>query len=457
LIGGLFLKWDSNDLDQTIDSVSFHLAFMLFILVFIFLFSLISRSEFRDWVSRTSERKTYSVPGQLQQEHTRGSLLLPRLMILWTGAVIAGVFVMPSMTLESLSVPAYKLFQSAPAASVLANIINVTLVVCFFIAMRVHFRPNHSRRLKYTVIMFPIPLLALTTVPKATLGSMGYPDLVDAPFAVSAVLIMLIVNSWGVVTVLTLAVAGGRWLRSKTPGRISADFSSSERRFFRFVQMSCAGPLLIVLFFLSRDLMLIVLMFRYIVIERFRQKPIIYLRSFQHADAVRVFGRAVAPAISSYGVIVGLVSGVQTKSVLMSRTSVWQFGVMATVPDERWREWVERALQDAAFAVVDCTILTDSVLWETRTAVSLVEPDHVVLITSEGGNPHVDIPDLNVFTYTSTQKSLIKLKRDLKTWTNLVSDHPIGRIPHLEICAWVIIVTLALFLRGIYLVQILAL
>jgi hypothetical protein len=126
---------------------------------------------------------------------------------------------------------------------------------------------------------------------------------------------------------------------------------------------------------------------------------------------------------------------------------------MAVVPDQQWREWVERTLRGATLAIVDCTITTDSVLWEIQTAVRMLRANHVALIMNEDGNVPVDIPNVRLFTYPSALDRLVGLKYELKIWANHVLSEHISLTPYLEIAVWTIILTFGFFLRGLYIMQ----
>jgi hypothetical protein len=126
--------------------------------------------------------------------------------------------------------------------------------------------------------------------------------------------------------------------------------------------MEYAGPLIVVTYFISSDVItLILLMSRYVIVERFRSESIIYLRSFAYEEAAEILGEAVVPAVSCFGVLKALVHHLQPEAALLSRTSIWQFGFIATAPDEYWRNWVTEALQSASLVIIDRSIATESI------------------------------------------------------------------------------------------------
>jgi hypothetical protein len=201
-------------------------------------------------------------------------------------------------------------------------------------------------------------------------------------------------------------------------------FSRYEYSVFYFIRIKWIGPLMFILLFLlpAKDLLLVLLVVRYIAIERFLQRPIVYLRSFQHQHANQVFGRAIAPALSSYGVIMGLVHNLQTGSRLFSRTSLWQFGWMAVVPDGRWQEWVSTALNRASLAIVDCSVVTESVLWEIRTAVNALDVTRIALIRGTHDSNCHDFAGVHVFESSNENSQLLRqLKKNLHRWGKITS------------------------------------
>lgn len=56
---------------------------------------------------------------------------------------------------------------------------------------------------------------------------------------------------------------------------------------FAFVHTRYAGPLIVVCYFLSKEILLALLMIRHLAVELFRRQPVIYLRSFHYDDAAR--------------------------------------------------------------------------------------------------------------------------------------------------------------------------
>src|SRR5580693_6896838 len=101
--------------------------------------------------------------------------------------------------------------------------------------------------------------------------------------------------------------------------------------------MEYAGPLIVVTYFISSDVItLILLMSRYVIVERFSSESIIYLRSFAYEEAAEILGETVSPAVSCLGVLKALVHHLQPGAASVSSTSIWQFGFIATVPDAYW-------------------------------------------------------------------------------------------------------------------------
>jgi len=225
-------------------------------------------------------------------------------------------------------------------------------------------------------------------------------------------------------------------------------FSRYEYTVFHFIRMKWIGPFMFILVLLSfKDLLLVSLVIRYIAIERFRQRPIVYLRSFQHQHANQVFGRAIAPALSSYGVIIGLVHTLQTGSKLFSRTSLSQFGWMAAVPDGRWQEWVSTALNRASLAIVDCTVVTESVLWEIRTAVSALGVTRIAVINGTQDKNFHDSPGVQIFESSDgSSQGLRQLRKELHNWGKITISRGLRQTKLYQIVVFWALTIVAVFI-----------
>ena len=112
----------------------------------------------------------------------------------------------------------------------------------------------------------------------------------------------------------------------------------------------------------------------------FWSKPILYLRSFSHNEALLGFSRIVAPVAGRYGALIGLVHDVQPGHVLQRSVSALDRGAFVEASNSEWRSWVKRALSACCFAVIDISNLTVSVEWELSAALEVLGSQHTLII-----------------------------------------------------------------------------
>jgi hypothetical protein len=184
-------------------------------------------------------------------------------------------------------------------------------------------------------------------------------------------------------------------------------------------------------------------MIRYLIVERFRQQPVIYLRSFHYDDAAEVFGDAIAPAVAPCGVVKGLVHSQQTGGALFSRTSFWQLGLMATVPDARWKDWVTKALRSARLVIIDNSMPTGSIKWEIAAALQAVDPRRVLVIARDQAATNTTV-DVEVIKYGQGRKAMAQLHRDIAGWVGRAL--PGGLPSRLLAAVWICVLLLVIVL-----------
>jgi hypothetical protein len=404
------------------------LVLVLVLAPIIFGLLLINRTRARTWLARLSEHQSYSTVGETKEEtpgsklvreikeETPSSILFKLLIYSWLLILTSGLFFVRRLE------PFFSSKQPSYAAMIeVIGILNglgiLAPALCFIIAAIIHFQPNHSRLLKYFFLLLPLPFENLFYLPTALLSRQSSGSL--STFFIEC-LILFSVISWGLTLSAALMIFGIYWL--KQTEITTRSFSRYEYSVFHFIRMKWIGPFMFILLWSSKDLLLVLLVVRYIAIERFRQRPIVYLRSFQHQYANQVFGRTIAPALSSYGVIMGLVHNLQTGSRLFSRTSLWQFGWMAVVPDGRWQEWVSTALNRASLAIVDCSVVTESVLWEIRTAVNALDVTRIAVIRGTHDSNCHDFAGVQVFESSNENSQVLRqLKKKLHRWGKITS------------------------------------
>jgi hypothetical protein len=274
-------------------------------------------------------------------------------------------------------------------------------------------RPNHSRQLKYSLVMASLPLPQLLLIPSIALQASGHVHGADKTLLLVASAMGVLVTSWPVLVVTGIALLGRTWIKRSSKG--PPPMSPWERFVFAFVHMRYAGPLFFICFLLSANVLLVMLAIRYVAVERFRYQPVVYLRSFHHKSAAEIFGRSIAPGMASLGVIKALVHDQQKGSVLLSNASIWQFGLIATVPDTHWQEWVTKDLARACLVIIDSSILTRGVQWEIDAALLYVKGENLLIIT-DGRELELASPPITILHYIGQPNALARLRSSVATW-----------------------------------------
>jgi hypothetical protein len=348
---------------------------------------------------------------------------LPEVIVAWLIYPIVGFVILPPLDLEH------------PFAITLLVVIgNLVYLVGGTVAILLHFRPNHSRRLKYSIILglFGSSLL---TIPQSLYAYYKFTN------SVVATTLFTLLNIWPfIVAAIILTVGnfqfGKRYYESNSLDETWAIFA------FTFFSLPYTQALSFGLLPINGGLFLLILTTRYVVVEIFKGRPILYLRSFHYDKAAEVFGQAIAPAISRFGVVRGLVNGEQTASVLFSRSSIWRLGLFATVPDSEWQEWVERELPAARLIIIDCSIASESVLWEIDTSMKYLVPERVLVLVNESAPQLAGVNQLSALRYDTRQASIAVLRSRIERWaqTALPGDRP--WIAPLSVALWGLILLL---------------
>lgn len=373
-----------------------------------FFIAALSRSSVRRYLSSWRETRVYAGEPRRLDESPPFHVALPFVLAAWVLAAAAGLAWAPAVNLDDYSrLSIYPLKHSLVLN--LSALWYASVPLFMLSTVLVHLRPNHSRQLKYSLAIGYIPTVDLFFVPTSLIDAVQRTAVMSAPEAFSTSVIWF----WPTATTVLIGMFGGLWVRRRAfDGRTSP--AAWEQRLFTIMRMRWSGPALIVLFVALTPVAVIFFVVRYLIIERFRQQPLVYLRSFHH-DATDVFGHAIAPALARFGVIRGLMHGRQTASALFEKASFWQFGLMDTVPDESWQDWVGKVLRTARLVIVDCSKLTESVAWEVDQAMQQVGRRRVLVIADE--TLSIDRPfDAEVLRYGRGAEAMARLRAEIETW-----------------------------------------
>jgi hypothetical protein len=416
-----------------------HLAVVSIILLLSAFVSLVTRTPLRRALFRAAEKTAYAKPSSALLSSEIHTVALPAVLVAWSAFLIVGLFFVPTIDLRLLGPPS-EWPRDTPWWAVWLFAPGAATVVLVLLAIAVHLRPNHKRALKYALIMVPLPLVTISLEPKSLYAglTMLMPDVTPARY-----LMFLMLDLWFLPVVFAVAIAGGLWIRRARarPGLLPGPVSMA---LLRFCRAGYYGPLLIVCYLIAVPMCLVLLGLRYVVIERFRECPIVYLRSFSDAGSAAAFSKLVAPVVGPVGIVVGLVHARQTASALLEEVSIWQFGSVATVSDERWRNWVSAALKRASVAIVDVSLFTDSVAWELAAANNAIGGKRLLVMSRDTIPPSV-MAGNQTMPYSDTPEMAEPSRRALWDW---ITDASPGYRPWQGRCALAAAVFVSLVALG---------
>jgi hypothetical protein len=367
----------------------------------IYLVGVLGRSRTRRVLSNLWEQRIYEGNRLTLDGPNPDRVPLAFLLGFWTFALLIGLTVLPIANI------------SRDLLIWLGFGLSIPIYVLVVIAVFVHMRPNHSRQLKYSLVMASLPLPQLLLAPSIALHALGHVYGAEKTLLLVGSAVGVLVTSWSVLVVAAIALLGRTWIKRSSQGH--PPLSPWERFVFALVHLRYAGPLFFICFLLSANAVLVMLAIRYVAVERFRYQPIVYLRSFHHKSAGEIFGRSIAPGVASLGVIKALVHDQQKGSVLLSSASIWQFGLLATVPDTHWQEWVTKDLARACLVIIDSSILTRGVQWEIDAALLYVKRENLLIIT-DGRELELASPPITILHYTGQPNALAQLRSSVATW-----------------------------------------
>ena len=367
---------------------------------------------------------------------------LPHLIVLWGVLLVAGLNFVPPLDISVAHhfletegrIPAPGMHVPAwPMTYIYASVWLRNLLIFFAIYM--HIRPNHSRRLKYTILLAAIPLWQLLLIPSTVLHSPTHYGKIAHVSSFSERASLGVEALWPVAAAALLCLVGGP-ARIRGSGTKKWPPSWLARLAFCFCRMPIFGPSIGLLYLVGGwDLILTILTLRYLAFERFRRHPIVYLRSFRYGGASDVFGHSIVPALSPFGVIRALVHRSQTAGALVARTSIWRFGSFATVSDDLWQSWVQHALQSASLVIVDHSVKTESVEWEITAALKFVPEDKILLIAQEKSARFY----ATTISYHDSTDELKHLSTEIARWAKLHSPTWSSSLNIAAIATWVVL------------------
>lgn len=393
------------------------LPFALFLLVG---WLLLGRSFLRRLLAGLREKKIYrrEHPWIARESPTR--FALPYVVVIWCFLLVSGIVFGPSSSeIKSIgdsSINAYRFFATLPF---------------LIIAVVIHLRPNHSRELKYTLLLGSIPAVTLFLSGPYIRDQFVTADFSIASFVFLSIYLILVIvmGFWWVVVVIaiSLLLKAGTIARSR-PIKI-------QRYIFSFLRMPSVGFFVLPSLFFAPAFAIIFLTGRFVFGEAFRRHPIVYLRSFRYERSAATFGRALAPALAPFGIIQALVHESQTGRILLSKSSIWQFGMLATVPNALWQGWVEGAIRNCSLVLIDCSVQTESVEWEIETALRETDPARVLVITT-GQTADVATTGATILSYSTDKGGIKQLRAQVSFWAEKTLQMDLRKARWIAACFW---------------------
>jgi len=234
-----------------------------------------------------------------------------------------------------------------------------------------HTVPGHSRGLKYVLVQVGTLLLGV--------GLSTSDDAVAPGFVLGYLALTWTATGAGLVVALAV-------IRPDTP--LEGASGRAAHHWYRrltFIQGADVGSILGYALLNLCGLVPAYLLIRYAAKAKLQQRPFLYLRSFRHEAAPRVFAEIVGPALMRRGTFVGLVHASQTQSSLQSGVPLLWAASFATVGDDRWQEWVLDAMSRAKGVVLDISGDTPGLRWEIEQARQRVAPARILVLRDRPG------------------------------------------------------------------------
>jgi hypothetical protein len=181
------------------------------------------------------------------QEPTPGYIALPYLLAFWVLTFLLGLILAPTVDLRTLLHPTRSDFYFLVLIP-----LQFGLLVCIGAGILVHFRPNHSRQLKYSLVMAGLPLSSLFLGPRSILDAIEQAVPVDRSLSLRVALLFCLVF-WYAFLVGIIAVLGGMWIRRQASAGQTIP-RAWEQFLFTLFHVRIAGPVILILMLWSKGL-----------------------------------------------------------------------------------------------------------------------------------------------------------------------------------------------------------
>jgi hypothetical protein len=160
------------------------------------------------------------------------------------------------------------------------------------------------------------------------------------------------------------------------------------------------------LFFLA-----LILPCRYLLVERMKGAPIVYLRSFHSDESAIVLGKIVLPAARRFAPVVTVSHPLQPASRILNRGDPEMLN-LSRLPDSEWHTWMTQRLRTASAVIVDSTVSSAGLLWELDAARRTLPPERIVIMVVDGSL--VVPPGAEPVIYRLGRRAERKARKELK-------------------------------------------
>src|SRR5882724_8243449 len=279
-------------------------------------------------------------------------------------------------------------------------------------ALALHYIPRTSRHLKYELLATSISVLAIPGTlgdPLLQMGIVGV-DLPDLSafycgdflsqtgyFLLSGVIVGSLLRSRG----------GAAARRASTLYRLTYRFKVVPLILVSLVSWLPAGGFLGGAFAL--------LAAAYLIGEKARENPILYLRSFQDHDTDRVLAKIVMPTAGRFAPVLAFAHELQPPQELYRRTNLLTAAQLTTFPDADWQEGILAILPRCRAVLIDVSVETGGVLWELENARAVLPSERIAVLAQEGDRP-LDFPGILVLRYRFGWRGQRAARKALRGW-----------------------------------------
>lgn len=156
---------------------------------------------------------------------------------------------------------------------------------------------------------------------------------------------------------------------------------------------------------------------RYLVVERLRDNPIIYLRSFHYTESPLVLGKILLPSILWFAPLLAVTHKLQPPEEIYSKITLHEVPTLYSVSNEKWQNWIEQCFSKASVIIIDCSVQSPGVMWELDLAKTILPKDRIIVIQNMNSQTVLSSDLLSVeyeLGFWKERKAVRELKHHLR-------------------------------------------